>query len=284
MKYLEKGVLQESKIYFYKCSEIAQELFFYPICTGNFKCDSNYKVIRNNYSSYLFLYVLKGDGFFYNNNKKIRIHAGEFVLIDCYKPHCYGTDSNWEIVWLHFDGSFARRYVELCTTKNTINILKNNPVCIHNIKQIYNIFDESKTISEIDIFKRILSILAEFIDNSACSDNENISQNIIEQSLFYISENLSNNISIEQIATNVCLSPYYFSRIFKKETGYSPHEYLVLSRINKAKYLLKTTSMPLKEIAISCGFGNACNFSVAFKKINGNTPLVYRNENSNFDK
>lgn len=84
-------------------------------------------------------------------------------------------------------------------------------------------------------------------------------------------------LTLEQLAASVSLSPFYFARLFKQETGFPPpHEYIVRARVDKAKYLLISTSLPLKEIACRCGFGNECSFSTLFKKMSGCTPRGYR--------
>ena len=72
------------------------------------------------------------------------------------------------------------------------------------------------------------------------------------------------------------MSQYHFSRLFKKYYGYSPYEYLLLARINKAKHLLKTTELPVKVIAQQVGYVNASTFSSAFTAKAGLSPKAFR--------
>ena len=60
------------------------------------------------------------------------------------------------------------------------------------------------------------------------------------------------------------MSKYHFSRLFKKVCGYSPYEFLILTRLNRAKYLLKTTSLPIKVIAQNVGYQSVTTFTNAF--------------------
>jgi len=95
--------------------------------------------------------------------------------------------------------------------------------------------------------------------------------------LEFIEKNYFSNISLEDMAAAACSSKYHFCRNFKKITGYGPYEYLVKYRINKAKSLLKETDIPVGEIAESVGFESTSNFIQTFKKLEGLTPLKYRN-------
>ena len=72
------------------------------------------------------------------------------------------------------------------------------------------------------------------------------------------------------------MSPYYFSRLFKNTTGYSPYEYITYVRLDRAKTLLKTTDDTIKEITYAAGFGSEANFITCFKKHNGCTPRQFR--------
>ena len=80
------------------------------------------------------------------------------------------------------------------------------------------------------------------------------------------------------MAEKANLSPYYFTRVFKAVTGYTPHEFLLISRMNAAKFLLHDTSASVKETCFSVGFTNESNFCTSFKKIVGVTPSEYRND------
>lgn len=84
-------------------------------------------------------------------------------------------------------------------------------------------------------------------------------------------------LTIEKLAAYVNISPFHFSRIFKKETGYSPYEYIIKTRIDKAKTLLKKTKLGIKEIAFEVGFNSEANFSNTFHMNVNMTPKEFRN-------
>jgi two-component system response regulator YesN len=92
----------------------------------------------------------------------------------------------------------------------------------------------------------------------------------------YITDNLKEDINLKDTAAKFNLSPYYFSRTFKKVFGYNFSDYLNLIRINKAKELLKDDSLSIKEICYLVGYSDPNYFSKVFKKYEGVTPTEYR--------
>jgi two-component system response regulator YesN len=92
----------------------------------------------------------------------------------------------------------------------------------------------------------------------------------------YITDNLREDINLKDTAAKFNLSPYYFSRTFKKVFGYNFSDYLNLIRINKAKELLKDDSLSVKEICYLVGYNDPNYFSKVFKKYEGVTPTEYR--------
>lgn len=95
----------------------------------------------------------------------------------------------------------------------------------------------------------------------------------------YIDKNYTRDLSLEDIANHLYLSPYYISHIFKKEVGVSTINYLITRRIGEAKRLLLTTPLTVDEIAGRVGYENCNYFSMLFKKITGVSPGKFRQEN-----
>ncbi|EJM49196.1 transcriptional regulator containing an amidase domain and an AraC-type DNA-binding HTH domain [Pseudomonas sp. GM33] len=92
----------------------------------------------------------------------------------------------------------------------------------------------------------------------------------------YIDSHLDQAISLGQLAALCALSEYHFARMFRESFGLPPHQYLLARRLNRARELLRTTSQPLGEIALACGFSSASHFTNRFRQAMGATPGEYR--------
>jgi len=91
----------------------------------------------------------------------------------------------------------------------------------------------------------------------------------------YIQSNYSQSLKLEELARLVHFSPGYLVRIFSRVTGSTPYEYLILTRIEKARELLLNTNLSLGEIAEIIGFQDTGHFITTFKKRTGLTPQKY---------
>lgn len=94
-----------------------------------------------------------------------------------------------------------------------------------------------------------------------------------------IGENLQQDISLQSIAQEVKYSYTHLSALFKNETGQTFSEYLIRTRINKAKQLLQETNLKIYEVGSLCGYPNAKYFMSVFKDTTGVTPSEYRDQN-----
>jgi AraC-like DNA-binding protein len=92
----------------------------------------------------------------------------------------------------------------------------------------------------------------------------------------YIKDNYFKPISLEKISKITHMSPFTFSRFFKKNCGAGFVEYLNRVRTNKACYLLRETDYQVHDIAIECGFVSISNFNKQFRKTEGISPRDYR--------
>lgn len=100
---------------------------------------------------------------------------------------------------------------------------------------------------------------------------------VIEQIVGYLEEHYSEKISLDQIAANMYLSPYYISRVFKSETGDTPIRHLINIRLEHAKELLKAGwTGSIQEVAAQVGYDDVYHFSKLFKKKYGVSPSHFR--------
>lgn len=96
---------------------------------------------------------------------------------------------------------------------------------------------------------------------------------VVEQIIGYFEDHYSEKISLDQIADNMYLSPFYISKIFKSETGDTPIRHLINIRLEKAKEILqKGECSCIQEVAASVGYDDAYHFSKLFKKRFGISP------------
>ena len=104
---------------------------------------------------------------------------------------------------------------------------------------------------------------------------------IIGRAKEYIKENYANeNISLDEVAAYVNISPSYFSTVFRRETGSSFIRYLTDLRMSKAREFLKCTDLRCADISIEVGYKDPQYFSYLFKKEHNCTPIQYRTSDS----
>ena len=102
------------------------------------------------------------------------------------------------------------------------------------------------------------------------------SSGLIQQAIHYIKENYTKELTLDEVSKQVNISPYYFSKIFKEETGTNFVEYFTKLRIERACELLKEKEYSIKEICGLVGYSDPNYFSRIFKKWINTTPSDYR--------
>lgn len=100
--------------------------------------------------------------------------------------------------------------------------------------------------------------------------------NRIAKTILYIRKHLNEAIELEKLAEISCLSKDHFIRLFKKELGTTPLQYINQKKIEKAQLLLITEELAVKEIAFQLAFDDYSYFNRLFKKTTGVTPQEYR--------
>ena len=237
---------------------------------------------------YQLIYIYKGAGHFYLNQKWEILSAGNVVL---YRPmqlqqYSYYAKDKPEIYWIHFTGN------------NVKNILRQ-----YGFPDKERVFQVGTSMEYEQIFKRII------IELQRCQDNyeemlvlllrhlliifhreltrEHISKNEyldheMDNAVTFFSENYNQNISIDDYAASRGMSVSWFIRNFKKYTGSTPMQFIVGIRINNAQMLLETTTYSINEISKIVGYDNQLYFSRLFHKLKGYSPREYRKIRNKF--
>lgn len=120
--------------------------------------------------------------------------------------------------------------------------------------------------------------VTEMLLNQMLGKEEESVHEIVDKAKYYISEHLTEELTVSNIAASLYITPNYFSRLFKRVTKEGCNEYIVRKRIEKAKSLLETTSLKTGKIAMMVGYRDTNYFSLAFKKHTGKSPTKYREE------
>lgn len=106
------------------------------------------------------------------------------------------------------------------------------------------------------------------------------SKDDIQKAKIYILDHISNNLSVREVADHVHLSPEYFTKLFKKETGQNIKNYIMQQKVDAAKDLLDHSEIPVSLVALELGYTNFSHFTQMFKKFENMTPSEYRKRKS----
>lgn len=92
----------------------------------------------------------------------------------------------------------------------------------------------------------------------------------------HIDAHLGADLSIVALAREIDLSPHHFAQRFKATLGLTPHRYVLQRRLDRAQLLLRTTAIPIAEIALTLGFASQSHFTQVFRSQRGVTPAAAR--------
>lgn len=248
-------------------------------------------------------YFFDSEGYMYINEELIPIHRGDIIFR---RPGQYTQGiMPYSCYFISFDMANSlpqhNNCYDSCTcereekTFQTIynnTILDNIPTVFHipNEDKYYSLFDMAFNAylnpiqgSELLMKSCVLNILYLLYQDSCNPVNKMYLSpygRVIEQTLDYINENISQKLSLIQLSDIAGLSPNYFHKIFTEVMKITPNDYITEARLNKAKDLLLRTNLQIYNIADQCGFNNVSYFSFLFKKSFRLTPVDYRNKHS----
>ncbi|NMH86018.1 helix-turn-helix domain-containing protein [Flavivirga algicola] len=278
-----------------------QSLKLKLINVGYNKLDHNWN-FDNVISPFTRLYLItKGDAYVYHNKRKFHLRPNNMYLIPSYTYSSYKCHLKHEQYYISFfeelgsglsiynfmnfkyevkaselDKVCFERLVALNSNRHLINYdpehYDNYPVLLSFEKKNTEL-SASNYLETHGIIKLLMS---KFIDTNTLSGKLNNAN--LDRVLYYISENLHENLTLTILADYCNMSKDHFSRSFKKYYGLRPTKYIQNRRLERFLLLLITTNYSVREIAHKIGFENYTYFLRYFKERIGKTPAEFRKE------
>ena len=168
-------------------------------------------------------------------------------------------------------------FERLCQINPRIKLPESNPASYDNNNTLVKTlaFNGQQTLCcKLETQGIMLQLLARFFKN-ATNVAEN-TDNRVAKALSHIREHIYEPIKLDAIASNLGISKDHFIKLFKKETGFTPTQYINLKKVERAQLMLATEDIPIKEVACKLSFYDYPYFHKLFKKATGLTPQAYR--------
>jgi AraC family transcriptional regulator len=237
------------------------------------------------------VYVRKGNFLFDLSKRSYDTHSGH-IVIDKPNYEYQMRPSAGQLTIFNFTHDFYNQFVEDCNLKQSFFFSNADIVSlmIRATAEIdYLYFEIHRRIEggagklEIDnlvleFVRAIVSRLTNESDHPIRNSTKALHLRPIELAKEYINRNFAKDISLYEVSDHCCVSPFHFTRIFKKFTSYTPHQYLQNIRLKHAETSLKSSNLSVYEIAFHSGFNSIEYFGTAFRQRFGKSPSQYRAE------
>ncbi len=232
-------------------------------------------------SEYQINYITQGEGVIETKKGVFSINPGTIILIQPGMWHRYrpNKETGWTENYIGMEGDIIKRVFKnkILNGKQPIINCGLKEDLIDSYDYIFKLVQKEKPgyqqIASGSAL-RLLGLVVSYVKNK---DFKGLPiDSSMEEAKFYMRKNLSQNIDFTELASSLNLGYSYFRKMFKKHTGVSPGQYHMQLRLMKAKELLLSTNMPIKEISLEIGMDSIHYFSRLFKNKMGVPPSEIR--------
>lgn len=199
------------------------------------------------------------------------IHTGQAV-----------RDDGWTYRMFYPDVTFVQRIVSEMTGKHEVMPVFNEPIICDRyvvalIRRMHRILESSDSQLERDAAIRVAlgQLILRHADYRPTPTTTTGEKFAVQRARSYLRQHYAANVSLDDLAAEVNLSPYHLVRVFRVEVGVPPHAYLTHVRVEQAKALL-AAGQPIAQVAADVGFTDQSHLTRRFKGVVGVTPGQYR--------
>lgn len=265
-------------------SQTAKSSFLYVQEAGYFETTPGYFTERKNLCSFLMIYTLKGQGTLSYLGRSFALPPHSLLLLDCREHHRYSCpEGGWNFLWIHFYGVTAPGLYKALMQEDFFTFLLSRPeeqfLAESRLRRILSLNQRKDRYTEVFTSCLITELVTSLFPCAHPESDGNFRlPEYLKKIRSEMEQNFNTRLTLDDFCKKYGVSRSHLSREFKKYTGSSFQEYLILLRLSYAKELLKYSEMSVGEIASACGISHTSHFIRLFEAREGTTPLKYRKE------
>lgn len=228
-------------------------------------------------NEFLIHYIHSGKGTFYCDGKVYNLCAGQAFLI-AEKRGVYIADraQPWTYSWIRFSGETGRRFLRTLnlSSDNPIYTTENHDAVMNCLKRINATVKSENEFLIHAVFLELFGTMVRFSANETFSPR-NAADEFIDKCKSFLLTNYEKKITASDLADAAGVEYSYLFRLFKKNLGVSPGNYIIDFKLDKAAAMIREFGKPVGEAAAAVGYDDRVAFSKLFKMRYGVSPSVY---------
>ena len=229
------------------------------------------------------IYTARGCLFCEQSGESFSCGEGEYLLLDKRVVHSYYFDPSIpsEILWMHINGSVALEIAARINSFSKLPFIDSNPQIPKILRDCLDMHEQEGADafeSSMLINRALCVILNDAYERNQKREysNEEYAFRTEIDKILYASD--FSTITLDSLCRRMKMNKYYFSHTFKRYYGVPPMRYVNTLKLEKAKYLLRSSDIKISAVAQKYGFSSHTHFSSAFRKEFGMSPEEYRND------
>ncbi len=255
--------------------------------------DKDFKTVEMHSHDFFEVYFfLKGSASYIIEDCKYILRPGDVLLIPPNKLHQLDIKDSTEtyeryVLWI--DGRYLKKIstpksnLKTCFLKATENdayLIRNDDLSekVRRLLESATAQSQDGFGSDLETEEKIKSILVQlgryYLQNDGNLGVSGKTNPCVTKAIDYISEHISEDLSLDVLASALFVNKFYFAHVFKETTNTSPHRYVLKKRLVLSKQLIEE-GFPVTEVYLKCGFGDYTHFFRAFKNEYGITPKQF---------
>jgi AraC-like DNA-binding protein len=254
-----------------------------PSKIGHFPSAASHFVRRfEPLDEHILMYCIEGRGWCSFGNKRWRLGPDMAIVLPAGMAHSYGTTkrSPWTMYWMHMIGKRVGDYLEALeiTDEKPLLHLKRGGKLIHHLEELYDLLHHGHSAS---VLLALSTSLAHFLgelnlQRRSPGRQTSTTEDNVRETIAFMRQNLSQILTLEQLAEYARLSVPHYTFVFRKLTGKPPVKFFLQLKMWKAAELLSDPGRKVKDVADQVGISDPYYFSRLFKKMMGASPTKYR--------